>query len=128
MTEKPASTDYPDSVFRQELLKTLGDPTETLADGGMMWLGDETVVYTNAYRAGSRHTNFFTRSRPGSIVPIPRSRHIQGWHLITGYIDRNFYNDILDAETWDAIHSELSYYEKIFFGMFRKVSTPRFHE
>ena len=94
----------------------------------MLWLGDETVVYTNAYRAGGRHTGFLTGSRPGSIIPIPRSGHIQGWHLITGYIDRNFYNDILNAETWDAIHSELSYHEEIFFGMFRKVSTPSFDE
>ena len=40
----------------------------------------------------------------------------------------NFYNAILNAETWDAIHSELSSHAEIFFGMFRKVSTPRFHE
>ena len=126
MTATPAATDNPDSVFRQELLETLGDPTETLADGGMMWLGDETVVYTNAYRAGGGRNGFFTRSRPGSIIPIPRRGHVQGWHLITGYIDRNFYNDILNAETWNAIHSDLSYYEEIFFGMFRKVPTPRF--
>ena len=40
----------------------------------------------------------------------------------------NFYNDILNAETWNAIHSELSYHAEIFFGMFRKVSTPSFDE
>ena len=124
MTATPASTDNPDSVFRQELLETLGDPTETLEDGGMLWLGDETVAYTNAYRAAGSNTGFYRRSAPGSIIPIPRRQQLQGWHLITGYIDRNFYDEILNAETWDAIYSELSHYEEIFFGMFRKVYTP----
>ena len=27
----------------------------------------------------------------------------------------NFYHDILDAGTWEAIHSELSYHEEIFY-------------
>ena len=124
MTATVASTDDPDSVFRQELLETLGDPTETLEDGGMLWFGDETVVYTNAYRAVGGNTSFHTRSAPGSIIPIPRRQQLQGWHLITGYIDRNFYNEILNAETWETIHSELSHYEEIFFGMFRKVYAP----
>lgn len=124
MTATPASTDKPDSVFRQGLLEALGNPTETLEDGGMLWLGDETIVYTNAYRAVQSSSGYVRRSAPGSIVPIPRRQQLQGWHLITGYIDRNFYNEILNAETWDAIHSELTHYEEIFFGMFRKVYTP----
>lgn len=124
MTTTPASTDNPDSVFRQELLETLGDPTETLEDDGMLWLGDETVVYTNAYRAMVGNRDFYRRSAPGSIIPIPQRQQLQGWHLITGYIDRNFYNEILNAETWETIHSELSHYEEIFFGMFRKVYIP----
>ena len=126
MTATPASTDNPDSVFRQDLLETLGNPTETLEDGGMLWLGDETVTYTNSYRAVSDNTHFFMRSAPGSIVPIPQRQPLQGWHLIAGYIDRDFYDEILDVETWDAIRSELSHYEEIFFGMFRKVSIPHF--
>ena len=124
MTSTPASTDKPDSVFRQELLEALGDPAEILEDGGMLWFGDETVVYTNTYRALAGNTGFYSRSAPGSIIPIPRRQQLQGWHLITGYIDRNFYDEILDAETWETIHSELSHYEEIFFGMFRKVYTP----
>ena len=124
MTATPASTDKPDSVFRQELLETLGEPAEILEDGGMVWLDNETVVYTNAYRATGGNTNFLTSRAPGSIIPIPRRQQLSGWHLITGYIDRNFYDEILKEEAWDAIHSELSHYEEIFFGMFRKVYTP----
>ena len=89
-------------------------PTETLEDGGMLWLGDETVAYTNAYRAAGSNTGFYRRSAPGSIIPIPQRQQLQGWHLITGYIDRNFYDEILNAETWDAIYSELSHYEENF--------------
>ncbi len=126
LTSTPAPTDYPDKVFRQELLEALGEPTEILVDDGMLWHGDETVVYTNTYPALSKDANFIARSTPGSIVPIPQRQEIQRWHLITGYIDRNFYNEISESETWDAMVSELSYYEEIFFGMFRKVPTRSF--
>lgn len=126
LTATPAQTDYPDTVFRQELLETLGEPTETLEDGGILWHGDETVIYTNAYRATSKDTDFTARIPIGSIVPIPKRQGLPQWHLIAGYIDRNFYDEISKSQTWDAIHSKLSYYEKIFFGMFRKVSTHSF--
>ena len=124
MTATPASTDNPNSVFRHDLLETLGDPTETLTDGGMLWVGDETVVYTNTYRAMGNN-GFFTRSAPGSIVSIPQRQRLQGWHLIAGYIDRNFYDEISKTQTWDALYRELSHYEEIFFGMFRKIATHR---
>ena len=126
MTTTPAPIDNPDSVFRQELIETLGEPTETLEDGGMLWHSDETIVYTNAYRAGDGNAGFMARSTPGSIVSIPRRQRLSQWHLITGYIDRDFYDEISKAETWDAIYTELSHYEEIFFGMFRKVATYRF--
>ena len=126
LTATPTPTDHPDNVFRKELLETLGNPTETLEDGGMLWHSDETVVYTNTYRAGAANAGFLSRSLPGSIVPIPQRQQLERWHLITGYIDRNFYDEILKAETWDAIHTELSHYEEIFFGMFQKVSAHRF--
>ena len=123
LTATPASMDNPDNVFRQELLETLGEPTETLADSSMLWHSDETVVYTNAYRAVDDNTDFLARSTSGSIIPIPQRQQLSQWHLIVGYIDRNFYDEISKKQTWDAIHTELSHYEEIFFGMFRKVST-----
>ena len=124
MTSTPAPMDNPDRVFRRQLLNTLGEPAEVLEDGGMIWHGDETVVYTNAYRADQSSTGYVRRSAPGSIISMPQRQQLQGWHLITGYIDRNFYNEILNADTWESIHGELTHYEEIFFGMFRKVSTP----
>jgi len=126
LTATPASIDNPDNVFCQELLETCGEPTETLADGGMLWRGDETVVYTNAYRATGGDTGFRARRPPGSIVSIPQRQGPSRWHLITGYIARNFYDEISKTETWEALHKELSHYEEIFFGMFWKISTHRF--
>ena len=97
LTTIPREIGDPNNVFRQEMLETLGEPTETLEDGGILWHGNETVVYTNAHRAAER---------------------LSQWHLITGYIDRNFYDEISKSETWDAIPTELSHYEEFFFGMF----------
>lgn len=126
LTATPASIDDPNRVFRHELLERLGEPTKTLTDDGMLWLGSETVVYTNAYRAADSDTGFLARSAPGSIVPIPQRQQPARWHLIAGYIDRNFYDEISKIESWNALHEELSHYEEIFFGMFRKISIHRF--
>ena len=79
MTLEPQVINEPNNVFRQELLNTLGEPTKTVADGGMVWLGEESVVYTNAYPDGN-----------GSDT--------QKWQLITGYIDRTFYEQIKDNQ------------------------------
>ena len=99
LTATPASIDNPNRVFHHELLERLGEPTETLTDDGLLWLGSETVVYTNAYRAADSDTGFLARSAPGSIVPIPPRQQPARWHLIAGYIDRNFYDEISKIES-----------------------------
>ena len=71
LTETPVAIPDPNSVFRQNLLDTLGEPTETLADGGILWKNEETVVYTNSYRAVETDRGFLARSAPGSILSIP---------------------------------------------------------
>ena len=121
LTETPVATPDPDSVFRQNLLETLGEPTETLTDGGMLWKNEETVVYTNSYRAVDTNSQFLTRSTPGSIISRPQRQRTPQWHIIAGYIDRNFYDELQNKETELPIHAELSYYEEIFFGMFRSL-------
>ena len=118
LTETPVAISNPNSVFRQTLLDTLGEPTETLADGGMVWKNDDTVVYTNSYRAVGTNSRFITRSAPGSILSRPQRQRTPSWHIIAGYIDRKFYDELQNKETELPIHAELSYYEEIFFGMF----------
>ena len=39
LTTIPVELGDPDHIFRQGLLETLGDPTETLKDSGMLWHG-----------------------------------------------------------------------------------------
>ena len=118
LTETPVAIHDPDSVFRQNLLDTLGEPTETLADGGILWKSEDTVVYTNSYRAVEMGSGL-TRSAPGSIISRPQPQRTPRWHIINGYIDRKFYDELQNKETELPIHAELSYYEEIFFGMFR---------
>ena len=105
MTLEPQAINEPDNVFRQELLKTLGEPTRTLQDGGMVWFGEESVVYTNAYR-DSNNSN------------------TQGWQLITGYIDRTFYEKIGENQENKRFYAGLTYYQKIFFGLFQRLQEP----
>ena len=118
LTETPVAIPDPNSVFRQNLLDTLGEPTETLEDGGMLWKNEDTVVYTNSYRAVDTDSRFLARGAPGSIISRPQRQRTPQWHIIAGYIDRNFYDELVNKETELPIHAELSYYEKIFFGMF----------
>ena len=119
LTETPVAIPDPNSVFRQNLLDTLGEPTETLADGGILWKNEETVVYTNSYRAVETDRGFLARSAPGSILSRPQRQRTPRWHIIAGYIDRKFYDELENQEIELPIHAELSYYEEIFFGMFR---------
>ena len=121
LTETPIAITDPDSVFRQDLLDTLGEPTETLADGGIFWKNDETVIYTNSYRAVETDSGFLTRRSPGSILSRPQRQRTQRWHIIAGYIDRKFYDALQNKETELPIHAGLLYYEEIFFGMFRNL-------
>ena len=105
MTLEPQTIKEPDNVFRKDLLETLGEPTRALADGGMVWLGEESVVYTNAYRDNSGSNK-------------------QGWQLITGYIDRTFYDKIRENKENERLYAGLTYYQKIFFGLAQRLQEP----
>ena len=118
LTETPVAIPDPNSVFRQNLLDTLGEPTGTLEDGGMLWKDEDTVVYTNSYRAVDTNSRVLTRRSPGSIISRPQRQCTPSWHIIAGYIDRQFYDELQNKDTELPLHAELSHYEEIFFGMF----------
>ena len=79
LTETPQAISDPNSVFRQNLLDTLGEPTETLADGGMLWKNEDTVVY-HEYLAGSRLGQPIEKA-PRSIISRPQRQRTPSWHI-----------------------------------------------
>ena len=105
MTLEPQAIKEPENVFRQELLETLGEPTRVLGDGGTVWFGEDSVVYTNTYRDGN-----------GSDT--------QKWQLITGYMDRTFYEKLKDNQEKKRLYAGLTYYQNIFFGLFQRIQQP----
>ena len=121
LTEQPVPISDPDSVFRQNMIETLGEPTEILADGGIFWKTEESVIYTNSYTATDTNRGFIARSAPESILSRPQRQRTPHYHLIAGYIDRKFYDELEENDTGLPIHAQLSYYEEIFFGMFRSL-------
>ena len=60
----------------------------------------------------------------GSILSEPKPQHTPQWHLIAGYIDKEFYEEMDNIEDKDRLYAELTYYEKIFFGMFHRLQEP----
>ena len=126
LTANPATLMHPDRLFRQELLETLGDPTETHPDGGMLWKNDETLTYTNTYAAAASNIDYsrigVTRPR-GSILPSVKvtSGRLGRWHGVCAYIDMNFYRMLEVEEQSPLVLAELSYYEEIMFGLFKEV-------
>ena len=81
----------PDRLFRGELLETLGEPTETFKDGGMVWQSDETVTYTNTYLAGTSDiTSFRNVFSHGNTT----ANRIKTWRGVCAYIDMNFYREL----------------------------------
>ncbi len=121
MTLKSKAIDNPDNVFRNELLKAYGEPTRTWNDSGMLWLGKETVIYTNTYRDTTVSNINSNRRTTGSILSEPTKQHIPRWHLIAGHIDKEFYEEMDNIEDKYRLYTGLTYYEKIFFGMFRSL-------
>ncbi|MDE0554083.1 MAG: hypothetical protein OXI24_07715 [Candidatus Poribacteria bacterium] len=106
----------PDSVFRQELLEKLGEPTKTLADDGTLWIGSERVVYTNSYRVGGSRALILDGRAIDAILPIPQQREgyqAAAYLLIAGYIAPDFYNEILETEIPQDLYTELSEYETL---------------
>ena len=127
LTANAATLMNPDRLFHQELLETLGEPTQILPDGGTLWQNHETLTYTNTYPATSSNIDSsrigVNRPRGGVFpsVPVHTSR-LKRWHAVCAYIDMNFYRMLEAEEQSPFALAELSYYEEIMFGLFKEVS------
>ena len=117
LTENPVTLKDSDQLFRGELLETLGEPTETFKDGGMVWQSDETVTYTNTYLAGTSDiTSFRNVFSHGNTT----ANRIKTWRGVCAYIDMNFYRELKAEGPSLSTLGELSYYEETMFGLFRE--------
>jgi hypothetical protein len=117
LTEDPVTLNDPDQLFREELLETLGEPTETFKDGGMVWQSDETVTYTNTYLTGTSDiTSFRNVFSRGNTT----GNRLKTWRGVCAYIDTNFYRKLKAEGPSLATLGELSYYEESMFGLFRE--------
>ena len=125
LTANPATLKDPARLFRQELLEGLGEPTQTFRDGGMLWKSEETLTYTNTYLAGTPGVNFPRIGAgfgSGSVLS-PRGASTdrpKNWHAVCAYIDMKFYDELNAEGLSVSTLGELSYYEEIMFGLFRK--------
>ena len=128
LTVNPATLNDPTRLFQQELLKALGEPTQTFEDGGILWKRNETITYTNTYPAGDTdiHDIEDIRVRIGSesksISPRVdiKANRFEKWHAVCAYIDASFYRELnakgLSLSTLEA----LSPYEEIMFDLFNE--------
>lgn len=141
LTPSGASVDDPDKVFRQGLLEKLGEPIKTLRNGGMLWVGHETVVYTNTYRLGGGNRVSLDGTPFDSKLPIPKHGHTAAAHyLIVGYMERGFYDELLETLNKETLEEKefsaykkragyklsndnrlSAYEEKLFSGMLREI-------
>lgn len=141
-TPSGASIDNPAKVFYQGLLEKRGEPTHTLKNGGMLWVGHETVVYTNIYHLGGGRPVSLDRTTLNSMLGIPRSGYTgRSYYLTVGYMERGFYDatlEMLNKESLEhakfSVRKSLTEYktpsddsslseqeEKLFLEMFRGV-------
>lgn len=118
-------TDQPvkraDQIIAQSV-KELGEPSQILNDG-MVWLDHETLVYSNAYasRTVSRGSEY--EFSGGILSRVLEPRETPGvekrWDGVWAYIDQNFYKEMHEV---DVPLDELSFYEKLLFGVLKRRS------
>ncbi len=118
-------TDQPvkgaDRIIEQSV-KELGEPTQILNDG-MLWLDEETLVYSNAYvsRVSVRPAEYTFSGGILSHVLSPRETPglVKRWDGVWAYVDQNFYKEMNEV---DLPMDELSFYEKLLFGVLKRRS------
>lgn len=116
-------TDQPvtgaDKIIEQSV-QELGEPTKVL-DDGMLWLDDETLVYSNAYvsRVADRGAEYTFSS---GVLDLER-RETPGiqkrWDGVWAYIDQDFYREMHEVA---VPLDEMSFYEKLLFGVLKRRS------
>lgn len=109
------------SIIEQSV-KELGEPTQILNDG-MLWLDDETLVYSNAYvsRMSVRTSEYTFSGGILSHVLSPRETPglVKRWDGVWAYVDQDFYKEMHEVSVPMA---ELSFYEKLLFGVLKRRS------
>ena len=116
-------TDQPvigaDKIIERSV-QELGEPTKVL-DDGMLWLDDESLVYSNAYvsRVADRGAEYTFSS---GVLNLER-RETPGiqkrWDGVWAYIDQDFYREMNEV---DVPLDEMSFYEKLLFGVLKRRS------
>ena len=101
-------------------VRELGEPTQILNDG-MLWLGSETLVYSNAYISRIRVSDSGYNFSGGILSHILDTRGevgvINRWDGVWAYVDQNFYKELHEVSLPLA---ELSFYEKLLFGVLKR--------
>lgn len=101
-------------------VEELGEPTQILNEG-MLWLDDETLIYSNAYISRVRVGSADYELSGGILSHILEARGEAGvinrWDGVWAYIDQNFYKELHEVR---LPLDELSFYEKQLFGVLKR--------
>ena len=101
-------------------VEELGEPTQVLNEG-MLWLDDETLIYSNAYTSRVSRTNAEYNFSGGILSHIMEARGEAGvinrWDGVWAYVDQDFYREL--HEVYVPL-DELSFYEKLLFGVLKR--------
>lgn len=118
-TDQPV---YNDITIMQLSMAEHGEPSETLSDG-MIWYGETTLIYANAYT-----TRIHLPADPeyrlgGGVLKTPKEQ-LGGmkhrWDGVWAYIDYNFLDEV---ESKRFPLDELTFYEKMLFGALKRTTT-----
>lgn len=119
MTDQPVKR--ADQIVEQSV-KELGKPNQLLNDG-MVWLKNETLIYSNAYVSRVRDGGSQYTFSGGILSRILEHRETPGilkrWDGVWAYIDQNFYEEMHKV---DVPLDEMSFYEKLLFGVLKRRS------
>ena len=118
-------TDQPvkrgDKIIEQSVAE-LGEPTQILNDG-MVWLDDETLVYSNAYASRTTDRGAEYEFSGGILSRVLDPRETPGvekrWDGVWAYIDQDFYREMHEVA---VPLDEMSFYEKLLFGVLKRRS------
>lgn len=123
-------TDQPvigaDKIIEQSV-QELGEPTKVL-DDGMLWLDDETLVYSNAYVSRVEDRGAEYTFSGGILSDVLEKRETPGvqkrWDGVWAYIDQDFYREMHEV---DVPLDEMSFYEKLLFGVLKRRSIRTYY-
>ena len=123
MTQKPL-TNAENLV--KKCIEKHGIPKYDLSDG-MMWELSKSIVYVDGYSSHARTRNSTYQQSSGVLEFILKEQPkdddlIIRWDGVLTYIDRNFYNELVESENPLL---NLSHYEKRLFGILKRRSSLR---